>query len=294
MRDLMDRVAVVTGAATGMGRSIALSLAEEGVDIVISDIDEDIAQTTAEEVRALGRRSIAVTTDVAQLASVKALADRSFLEFGKVDILVNNAGVNLRPFRAVWDVSEEDFRWVVGVNLMGVFNGVSAFVPRMREQPGEKHIVNTSSMGTLVTVPGNSAYAASKTAVTGFSEVIREELEPDNFGVTVLFPGYVKTRVGTSERLRPENERSEGRNITPFSELAAKRKGPDYQQSESIAGAVELKDGADMIKGIEPDLVGPMVVKAIRRNAPYCMTHPTPAEALRRHAEALIASYVVD
>jgi NAD(P)-dependent dehydrogenase (short-subunit alcohol dehydrogenase family) len=292
MKDLKDRVAVVTGAATGMGRSIALALAQEGVDVVISDIDLDEAEKVRDEVRALGRRSIAVHTDVADRASVAKLADQAYAEFGRVDILVNNAGVTLRPYRAVWDTSYEDFRWVFDINVMGVINGVLAFVPRMRAQPGEKHIVNTSSMGTLVKVPGHSAYAASKAAVNGFSDIIREELEPDNFGVTILFPGYVKTRIGTSERLRPEADRSDNRQVTPFSEIAARNEAQGYKANSDIAGAVQLKDSGEITRGIEADGVGAMVVKAILANEPYCMTHPTPAEGMRRHTEELIRAYL--
>lgn len=294
MKDLKGRVAVVTGSATGMGRSIALALAGQGVDVVISDIDLEEAEKVCEEVRALGRRSLAIRTDVTDRNSVVKLADETFAEFGKVDILVNNAGVTLRPYRAVWDTSYEDYRWVLDVNVMGVINGVLAFVPRMREQSGEKHIVNTSSMGTLVKVPGHSAYAASKAAVNGFSDTIREELEPDNFGVTILFPGYVKTRIGTSERLRPEADRSDNRNVTPFSEVAALNQQQDYKANSDIAGAVQLKDSGEITRGIEPDGVGAMVVKAILANEPYCMTHPTPAEGMRKHTEELVRAYLGD
>lgn len=292
MQDLTDKVAVVTGAATGMGRSIALALAGEGAHVVVADIDLAEAEKVRDEIRALGRRSIAVHTDVADEASVGRLADASYAEFGRTDILVNNAGVTLRPYRAVWDTSHADYRWVFAINIMGVINGTLAFVPRMRAQAGEKHIVNTSSMGTLVKVPGHSAYNASKAAVNAFSDTIREELEPDDFTVTILFPGYVKTRIGTSERLRPEGDRSDNRTITPFSEVAARNAAQGYSANSDIAGAVTLKDAGEIARGIEADGVGAMVVRAIRNKEPYCSTHPTPAEGMRNHAEQLIRSYL--
>src|SRR5690349_13150880 len=204
MDNLKGRVAVITGGGTGMGRSMALSLAAEGVAVVVSGIEAEVAERVCAEAIARGGEAIAVKTDVSKLEEVEALADAAYARFGKVDILINNAGVTLRPFRAVWDTSYDDFRWIVGVNLWGVIHGVHVFVPRMRRQSGEKHIVNVSSMGTLAKVPGHSSYVMTKAAVNGFSEVIREELADDGFGVTVLYPGYVKTRIATSERLRPQ------------------------------------------------------------------------------------------
>jgi NAD(P)-dependent dehydrogenase (short-subunit alcohol dehydrogenase family) len=291
MKDLSGRVAVVTGAGTGMGRSIALSLAGEGVSVVVADIELSHAESVRDEAIALGVRAIAQATDVSKLDQVQALADAAYDEFGKVDILVNNAGVTLRPFRAVWDTAYEDFRWVVDVNIWGVIHGVHVFVPRMRAQTGEKHIVNVSSMGTLVKVPGHSTYTLTKAAVNGFSDVIREELANDGFGVTILYPGYVKTRIATSERLRPEAERSDHRNVTPY-ETYTKR---DPVVAEELPGvsrsSVKIEDAGQMQIGIEADDVGPMVVKAISENKPYCLTHPAPEIAIRKHMDELLNAY---
>ena len=286
MKDLEGRVAVITGAGTGMGRSMALSLAAAGVDMVVSDIELQMAEQVRDEAIQLGRQAIAVRTDVASLAEVQALADAAYDRFGKVDILINNAGVTLRPFRAVWDTSYEDFKWVIGVNIWGVIHGVHVFVPRMRQQPGDKHIVNVSSMSTLAKVPGHSTYVLTKAAVNGFSDVIREELAADGFGVTILYPGYVKTRIATSERLRPEQERSDGRDV-PSYDSYAKNAG-----DEPHASPVRIQDADAMQIGIEADEVGPMVVRAIRENRPYCLTHPAPDVPMKAQYDELLGSYV--
>ena len=286
MRDLKGRVAVITGAGSGMGRSMALSLAREGVDIVVADIEPEWAGKVKAEIETLGREAIVVRTDVSDAASVNQLADQAFDRFGKVDILINNAGVTLVPFRAVWETSLADFQWVLKVNLYGVIHGIHAFVPRMRAQPGDKHIVNTSSLAGIVTVPGASPYVASKVAVTGLSDTIREELAADNFGVTVLLPGFVHSSILSSERLHPQAEQSDNRNVRAYSDPSVNAARGDTDNSD-IAGAVTLKDAGTIAQGIDADMVGPMVVHAIRENEPYCITHPSPVDAIRKRAEAL-------
>jgi short-subunit dehydrogenase len=161
----------------------------------------------------------------------------------------------------------------------------------MRAQAGEKHIVNVSSMGTLVKVPGHSTYTLTKAAVNGFSDVIREELANDGFGVTILYPGYVKTRIATSERLRPEAERSDRRNVIPY-ETYTKREAMIPEEQPGVSRSpVRIEDAGQMQIGIEADQVGPMVVKAIRENKPYCLTHPAPEAAIRKHMNELLNAY---
>ncbi|MGW1547239.1 SDR family NAD(P)-dependent oxidoreductase [Streptomyces sp. NPDC002346] len=266
-------VVVVTGAGGGIGRAIARSTAARGARVVVSDIEAVAAEGVAREIRDEGGAAIAVRADVSDQASVEALADRAFEEYGRVDVLCNNAGVTMRPFRAVWDASPADFKWMMDVNYFGVIHGLSAFVPRMRAQAGHKHIVNTSSMATLDEVPGHGMYTASKAAVDGISDVLRSELadQGDDFGVTVLYPGQVATRIATSERLRPEVDRSDARNVKPYERRGA-------LQAHQVA--------------IEPDVVGEMVVHAIETNAPYCLTHPAPAEGLRARLDSWISGHV--
>ena len=211
MKDIAGRTAVVTGAGGGIGRAIALALAENGANVVVSDIEADAARAVAEEVGAHGVGSLAVRADVSRLADVEALATAAYGRFSSVEVLVNNAGVTLRPFRASWDTSYEDFQWMMNVNFWGVLHGHHVFVPRMRQGPGEKHIVNTSSMASVLSIAGHSAYSAAKAAVDGLSNAAREELKTQGIGVSILHPGPVRTRIVTSERLRRAEDRSEAR-----------------------------------------------------------------------------------
>ena len=148
MKTVKDKISVITGAGMGIGRAIALALAEGGCHVVVSDIQEAAAQDVAKEVRAHGVRAIAVACDVSDGAAVGVLAETAYGEFGVVDILCNNAGVSWRPWRSALETTLEDWRFMLGVNLWGVLNGLDAFLPRMRRQAGEKHIVNTASLAT--------------------------------------------------------------------------------------------------------------------------------------------------
>jgi len=283
-------VAVVTGAGGGIGRSIALSLANAGCNVVIADIDQQAASAVAEEIDALGRQSLAVQVDVSDKAAMEALADKTFERFGKTTVLVNNAGVTLRPFRAIWDTSDADFRWVMNVNFWGVLNGIQAFLPRMMAQEGTKHIVNTSSMSGLLDIAGHGAYSAAKAAVDGLSGSLRSELASHDIGVTLLFPGYIATRIATSERLRPADEQSDKRGVKPYSDYVA-----DQQRK---AGAINQVTGGEVASGsqasaqpIDVATVGPMVLDAILANRPYCFTHPAPETAIHARAARFLDAY---
>ena len=292
MDNLRGRCAVVTGGGSGIGRSTCLALAEEGVDLVISDIEEFAAQAVCDEVRSRGVDAIAVQTDVSRLDDVERLADAAYGHFTNVDILVNNAGVNFRPFRAVWDTSYADFRWVVGVNLWGVIHGVHVFVPRMRQQPGDKHIVNVASMATLFKVPGSSAYTMTKAAVDGFSEVIREELRSSDIGVTVVYPGRVHTNVANSVRLRPPEEQAANGQVKDYLSYAREEGAdPASISAEPGALAVQMIGAGETGTGIDAELVGPMIVAAVRENRPSCMTHPAPVEGIEARARQLLDAF---
>jgi len=207
MNQLAGRVAVVTGAGSGIGRALARALALEGARIVAADLDEaGMAETTRD------LDAIAVRTDVTQRSQVLALADRAFSEFGAVHVLCNNAGV------AVWGglerATHQDWEWVLGVNLWGVIHGVEAFVPRMVAQGEGGHIVNTASMAGLVATQGLGVYNTSKYAVVGLSETLVKDLRPYRIGVSVLCPMGVSTQIRSSERNRPaalRNQRGEPR-----------------------------------------------------------------------------------
>ena len=190
-------------------------------------------------------------------------------------MLVLNAGVTLRPFRALWDADPSDFEWIMNTNFWGVFNGLSVFLPLMLARRGRKNVVVTSSMGSITLVPGHAAYVASKCAVDGLTRTVRAELQDQGIAVTSIHPGAVLTRIPASERLRPEVERSENRNVRPWSTYGGE---PPAQELPHKTG-------------IHPDAIGPMVVEAILHDWPYVLTHPAPGDDLRRYAEELIHSY---
>ncbi|MBB4640168.1 SDR family NAD(P)-dependent oxidoreductase [Rhizorhapis suberifaciens] len=293
MKELNGKAAVVTGAGSGIGRAIAHSLASAGVAVAVADIELHNAEAVAAEIIAAGGRAIGVRTDVAKLADVEALADAAYQAFGDIHILVNNAGVAFRPFRAIWDTSHADFEWMVGVNIWGVIHGIEVFVPRMRAIPGEKHIVNTSSISTLLKVPGNATYTMTKFAVDGLSEIIREELEADNIGVTILYPGHILTNVSKSGRLRSAEEQARDAELRSYVSYAEERgEAPKGDPSSSAGGAVNLIGAGDVTRGIEPSEVGPMVVAAIKANRLYCMTHPAPREGIETRTNALLDGYI--
>jgi NAD(P)-dependent dehydrogenase (short-subunit alcohol dehydrogenase family) len=199
------QVAVVTGGASGIGRALADSFAGRGLTVVLADIEEESLDAAVRELTEGGVTAVGAALDVSDAGAVNALAERVLTELGRVDVLCNNAGV-VAPRRPLWEHTDDDWRWTIGVNLLGVANGVRAFVPAMVEA-GRGHVVNTASIAGLTPIPGggNGAYSASKHAVVGLSETLRVELDdvaPD-VGVTVLCPGPVPSRIHESSRNRP-------------------------------------------------------------------------------------------
>ena len=194
MRELAGRVAAVTGAASGIGRALALALAREGARLAISDVDEAGLAATERAVAAAGARVAAARVDVAEREAVHAWADAVAREFGAVHLIANNAGVALRA--TLSEATYEELEWVWRIDFWGVVHGTKAFLPHLR-RAGEGHVVNVSSVFGLVAVPGQGAYNAAKFAVRGFTECLRQELELEGapIGVTCVHPGGVRTRI---------------------------------------------------------------------------------------------------
>lgn len=253
-------VVVVTGGASGIGRAMVDSFRRRGAKLVIADIDEAAAERAAEELRAEGAIALAAKVDVSSAGSVQALADTSFAHFGRVDVLCNNAGVSMRPYRASWNASISDYAWLMGVNYFGVVHGILSFVPRMRQQTGHKHVVNTSSVTALDIAPGHAPYAATKAAIATLSDALRYELRDhgDDFGVTVVYPGLVTTEIATSERFRPSEESSSTRDVIEYT--PARAAGLNYNVP------------------ILPALVGEMIVDAIESGVDSVHTHGFPTD----------------
>ena len=244
MDNFEGAVAVVTGGGSGIGRGICLALAEAGANVVVADIDDESAGKVAEEVRGVGVRGIAVATDVSKTESVAALASAALKEMGGVDVVCNNAGVYLGG--DMRDTTEDDWRFVLSINLDGVFRVGQAFSKILREQGRGGHIVNTASVGGFLSYGAAVAYAASKFGVVAYSEALRADLEPHGIGVSTLCPGPIRTSLAGSDRLRKAGEQTGGK-------------------SQELWEFIR--------EGMQPEDVGPIVLAGIRDNAAYIYTH---------------------
>ena len=266
-----DRVAVVTGAASGIGRALAEAFAAAGSAVVVADLDGAEADVVASGIRAAGGTAAAVTVDVADAASVDGLAATTLEQFGRVDVLCNNAGVS--TFNLLRDQTLDDWRWVVDVNLWGVVHGLHSFVPVMRRQGTPAHIVNTASVaGLLSGVAFIGPYAATKVAVVSVSETLRHELAMEGapIKVSVLCPSSVDTRVMESERGRPATLGTEARTDAAESFRRAIR--------ESFTGPT----------GLTPAAVAELVLDAIATDRFWVITHPDESGGLAaRFADVL-------
>jgi len=256
MQDLKGKVAVITGGAEGIGKAIAVAAAAEGMKLVLADIDADKLNATVEELAGTGAEVIGLRTDVSSESSVQALADTAFGRFGNVDLLINNAGVPLA--KSAWETTQKDWEWVMGVNLYGVTNGLRAFIPRMLEKGEEGHIVNTASIAGLLSEPALAAYNVSKFGVVTLSEGLHHDLtlRKAKINVSVLCPGWVKTRIAEAERHREADQRTDFTKIDKVSVMTGM----------SIMKAVQ--------NGIEPQQVASDVINAVKSNKFYILTHP--------------------
>jgi NAD(P)-dependent dehydrogenase (short-subunit alcohol dehydrogenase family) len=269
------RVAVVTGAGGGIGAGLAARFAREGMRVVLADVEEEALEDATARIVSAGGEAVAVPTDVSSAAAVRHLADRSMEVFGAVNILCNNAGV-IRAGNA-WDLSVDDWSWVLGVNLWGVVHGLREFVPRMLAQGDECHIVNTASAGGLAASRGGGAYGASKFAVVAISEGIAEALADTPIGVSVLCPGGVASGIFRSDRNRP----AELGDVGPMA--------PDI---EATFAALASSGRTDQVS---PESIAEMVVDAIRAEQLYILPMQTHhkdriRERMARIEQALAAS----
>lgn len=259
MRELGGRVAVVTGAASGIGLALAERFAVEQMKVVLADVDEPGLAEAVAGLRAAGAQAIGVRTDVSQAEDVEELAARTVAEFGAVHVVCNNAGVDTgAPFAeiplAAWD-------WVFGVNFYGVLHGCRTFLPLIREQ-GEGHIVNTGSIAGLTGfMPTGTPYVASKFAVLGLSENLQHELElaGEPIGVSILCPAFVNTKLPESERNLPPGVPSLD----------------DHPKRRPILGFAR----ASVAQGLPADQVAAQVVDAIREQRFFVLPHREEAEA---------------
>jgi NAD(P)-dependent dehydrogenase (short-subunit alcohol dehydrogenase family) len=239
MEDLAGKVAVVTGAASGIGRALARRFADEGMRVVLADVEQDALEAATTSLTEAGGEAIGVRTDVSDAAQVERLADHAVEAFGAIHVLCNNAGVHRAG--TAWQQSADDWEWVLGVNLRGVVHGLRTCIPRMLAQGDACHIVNTASAGGLAPTRGGGAYGASKFAIVAVTEGIAEALADTPVGVSLLCPGGVATGIFRAERNRPDRLADVGV-VDPeiarmFRELAAPDR-TDQAPPEEIAGYV--------------------------------------------------------
>jgi NAD(P)-dependent dehydrogenase (short-subunit alcohol dehydrogenase family) len=271
MKTLKDRVAVVTGAASGIGLAMAERFAAEGMRVVLADVEEQPLAAAERTVAAHGAETLAVRTDVARAEDVEALAQATVNRFGAVHVVCNNAGVGGEGL-PTWEQSLQSWQWILGVNLWGVIHGVHAFLPRMQAQGGEGHIINTASMAGHLPMPFLTIYNASKFAVVTISECLHHELQMvgSPIKVSVLCPGFVRTKIMESERNRPAALRDD----RPTSEAAQAFR-------TAFRGMVE--------SGKPPEDIAALVVEAIQAERFWIFPHPDMLEAIRQRNESVLA-----
>jgi NAD(P)-dependent dehydrogenase (short-subunit alcohol dehydrogenase family) len=270
VQQLQDRVVVVTGAGSGIGRALALAFAAEGSRVVLADIESDPLAESERLVGEAGAEALAVTTDVTDSDSVEALAAAAVERFGGVHVVCNNAGVGGGGL--LKDQQLVDWRWVLDVNLWGVVHGVHHFLPLLRRAE-EAHIMSTASVAGLIAQPGLGPYNASKFAVVAIMETLFHEMAADpeaNVGVSVLCPGVVNTNITRSQRNRPERLRRE-RQDTPRTDAR--------RRNENIA--------AMLASGMAPADVAARVVDAVKNDRFWVLSHPEHLPEIRNRNQSL-------
>ncbi len=269
MKDFEGKVAVVTGGASGIGLGMATRFAAEGMRLVLADIEEGVLEAAAEGLREGGAEVLTVQTDCGDAASMDNLAEQALGHYGAVHIVCNNAGVGARG--RMWDLSVNDWEFVLRVNLWGVIHGVRVFAPHLIEQD-EGHIVNTGSMAGLVSVAGSGPYNVSKHGVVTLSETLHGELQDagSNVGVSVLCPGIIRTNLRNSERNRPAHLR----------DLDAEEVQARTESTPGFSDAVRLE-------ALSTEWAAECVFEGIKANRFYILTHEDHEGQIARRHDAI-------
>ncbi len=271
MQEFRDKVAVITGAASGIGKAIAEQCIQRGMKTVLADIEAPALALAEQELKAEGAKVLAVQTDVSRADDMAALAQKTLDAFGAVHLLVNNAGVGAGF--TVWESTLADWQWVIGVNLWGVIHGVQVFVPIMLAQDEDCHIVNTASAAGILPYHPSAPYQVTKHAVVALSENLYHSLAQrrSKIKTSVLCPGWVKTRILDSGRNRPpglQNERP-----LPVDETAVR------EMNEALSAGISAEHVADQ------------VFSAIEAEQFYILTHPEYNPFVQRRMEDIIQQH---
>jgi NAD(P)-dependent dehydrogenase (short-subunit alcohol dehydrogenase family) len=270
MKDFAGKTAVVTGAASGIGRALAQRFVDARMQVVLADIEKDALDRAVRELEERQHRVIGVVTDTMRKESVNALAERAIAAFGKVHVLCNNAGIAAMRggIKPVWETSDTDWQWTMGVNFWGVLYGLQAFVPHMVGHGESGHIVNTASLAGLM--PGGGPYGVSKHGVLALTESLDRDLKDRNarIGASVLCPGFVNTNIFNAERNRP---------------AALSDKGANVASEFTEAGRAMLAMGK------QPAEVADIVFKSIEEERFYILPHPAWDEFVRSRVEHVLA-----
>jgi NAD(P)-dependent dehydrogenase (short-subunit alcohol dehydrogenase family) len=255
MRELAGKTAFVTGGASGIGLALGRAFAEAGMNVMLADIETDALAAAVKSLHNLGPDVRGVICDVADPMSVERAAEASSKAFGNVHVVCNNAGVAAGS--GIDNISLDNWRWVLDVNLMGVVHGIRSFLPHLRAHGQGGHIVNTASMAGMINGMGFSPYSASKFAVVSMSEGLAAQLKPLGIGVSVLCPSFVRTGIGESGRNRPQRYGAT-QTLDPA--------GPAAAMVAEIATRLQA--------GLDPAAVAARVLDAIRNDELYVFTHP--------------------
>jgi NAD(P)-dependent dehydrogenase (short-subunit alcohol dehydrogenase family) len=271
MREFRGRTAVITGAASGLGWEFSRRAVSLGMNVVMADVDAPLLERCAKLLSAEGALVLPVLTDVADASQVDLLADRAFAQFGAVHLLFNNAGV--APVGLLWETPVEDWKWAMGVNVMGVANGIRSFIPRMLGQGESSHVVNTASVAGLIAPTTMGLYNATKHAVVAISETLYHDLKAvgSRTGVTVLCPAFVPTGIADSDRNRPASLRPQRHDSS--------------EQTRKAKLALERAVSSGRLSAAE---VAKLAFEAVEEDRFYALTHPAILSSVKARHDAIL------